>query len=226
MNIIQLGPFLLNYYLLIFIVSAVIGYAAMTFRLHVLGAEKQISERLFQALLLGFMTWKLSPVLFDPVNVFRYPMSLIYFDGGDGGIMLGLLLSFAYLWIRTWIDGTSFGTTMDLLGTGWLAFSSSQQLFLFAAEPADGMFYSLYLLFNAALAVFLYIIRNTVRVRVRVSHCWLWYSLGMIGLFYIQQDRTFWVAGFTKEQIIFILVCMIALGVGSFPDKKKIKEIH
>ncbi len=80
MNVIRLGPLLLNFDLLMLILSAVAAYLAIQTRLSKLNMEKVAAEKFFRAMILGFFTWKLSLIIFDPVSVIQYPMSLIYFD--------------------------------------------------------------------------------------------------------------------------------------------------
>lgn len=224
MSVIQLGPFLLNFKLLIFILSAFTGYLALKYRLLKLEVEEHIGEKFSHALFIGFFTWKLSPILFDPASVFRYPMSLLYFDGGDRGVGLALFVSLVYLWIRARKDGTSITTNLDLIGAGWIASSSIYHLLFMAADNTNILFYTLHVLINVVLAYCLYADKETARNPVMNNRCWIWYSLGMIGIFFVQKGRTFWIAGFTKEQVIFFIVFIIALGLENVLDKKK-KEV-
>ncbi|GGD83747.1 hypothetical protein [Paenibacillus nasutitermitis] len=226
MNVIQLGPLLLNFELLIFILSAFTGYLALKYRLSKASVEGNTSDKFFHAFILGFFTWKLSLIIFDPVSVIQYPMSLLYFNGGDRGIAIAISISILFLGIRTRKDGTSIMVNLDVMGVGWLAGSSIYHLLLLTIESAHPMIHILYALLNMTFALLLHSKKEAVGNPIVLNQCLIWYSLGLIGIFFAQQERTFFVLGFTKEQMILFIVFIITLGIDLVLSKQKVKEVH
>lgn len=50
------------------------------------------------AIVIWVICWKLSVLLFEPRSVLTNPMSLLYYNGGNQGIWLAVLLSGLYVW--------------------------------------------------------------------------------------------------------------------------------
>lgn len=221
MNVIQLGPFILNVELLIFLASSVAGYLALQYRLRSAAVEGDIANKFVNALIIGFFTWKFSPIIFDPVSIIQHPISLLYFNGGDRGIVLAITLSILYLWIRTRKDGSSITMTLDVMSVGWIAGSSVYHLLTMTVDSTNVLFHSLYVVVNVMLVMFLYYKKEVVGNPAVLNRGLTWYSLGMIAIFFTQADRSFLVMGFTKEQIFFFIVLIIAIYTDYVFDKKK-----
>ncbi len=156
MNVIQLGPLMLNFQLLTFILSAVIGYLVLKYRMSQLAVTEDASVKFLNALILGFFTWKLSLILFDPMSVIQYPMSLLYYSGGHKGIWLAIAISILYVWMRTRKDGTTFVMNLDGFGLGWLAGSSVYYLLQFIMDSHHLLFLTLMLFINCVLILLFY----------------------------------------------------------------------
>ncbi|WP_438350822.1 hypothetical protein ACP8HI_09345 [Paenibacillus sp. FA6] len=223
MNVIQLGPLILNFEMLIFILSAFTGYLALKYRLGKAAVEGNISDKFGNALILGFVTWKCSIIIFDPVSVIQYPMSLVYFNGGDKGLWLAVIISLLYLWIRTRKDGTSIMMNLDVLCAGWIVGSSMYHLLLLIVDRESLLFHILYVVVNVVLGLFFYSKKESVGSPVVINRLVIWYSLGMIAITFFEKGRTLFVYGFTKEQLIFMILFILFLFMDSALDKGKRK---
>ncbi len=224
MNVVQLGPLLLNFNLLLFILSAFVAFVIIKMRLHLLNKEGMIAEKFARAIIIGFFTWKFSLILFDPVSVIQQPMSLIYFDGGDKGIGLAFVASLVYVWIRTRKDHTPLSLNLDLASAGWVAGSSVYQLLLMTMDTSNMLFHILYMILNGILAICLFSRMHTTTGMEKMSPCWMWYSLGMAGIFFFKENRAFMISGFTKEQVVYFIIFLLALGFSSRFNQKMNKE--
>lgn len=143
-----LGPLIVPVRLLVLAVAALIGYAALRFRLQLSNADadarKRVLDPLGHAFFAGLIIWKFSPLLLDTRFVLEHPLSLLYFSGGQ----TGLLLAAAYA--AVWLAYTTWRRKLPML-----YFADAAMTLLFAGGGA----YSLSLLlvdgelFGAAMAV-------------------------------------------------------------------------
>ncbi|TVY02090.1 hypothetical protein [Cohnella terricola] len=226
MNAVQLGPFLLNFDLLMFILSAFAAFLAIRIRVLRLDIEGTVAEKYSRAMVLGFLTWKLSLMIWDPVSVIQQPMSLLYFDGGDSGIALALLVSLLYVWMRTRKDRTSVAMNLDLASAGWIAGSGIYHLLHLTMDTSNMLFHVLHIIFNSVLAICLYANHKASIEMHKLGQFWMWYSLGMASIYFVMKDKTLFIIGFTKEQVIYIVIFIVALRLSKKLDHKKSKEVY
>ncbi len=221
---IQLGPLMMNFELLIFMLSAFTGYLALKYRSSKADVEESISDKFVTALILSFITWKFSLIIFDPVSVIRYPMSLLYFNGGDKGLWLAIVISIAFLWMRSRKDGSSLWVNMDLLSTGLIVGSAIYHLLILTKDSTNLLFHALYILLMVGLLIFLFTNKKSVGNPIVMNQFVIWFSLGMIGVFFTEKDRMYLILSFSKEQIVLFFIFIIAIFAGNFLDKKKMRR--
>ncbi|WP_456276235.1 redoxin domain-containing protein [Bacillus sp. AK128] len=102
MEIIQIGSLsiLLKWFLLG--VSIILGLILINLHLR-FTQEKEIFKTIFDlvtnTVFLGFISWKLSLLVLQPALVIRSPLSLLYFTGGQDGLILAIIVAVLYfLW--------------------------------------------------------------------------------------------------------------------------------
>ncbi|USK67264.1 prolipoprotein diacylglyceryl transferase family protein [Peribacillus frigoritolerans] len=102
-DVINVGPFLLQYKLLIIIISGIVGYLIIDFRFRYLKNpfRKQVTDIFSGAAFLLLFTWKFGPVLFHPTEVFQNPSLILYTNGNDKSFILGGILTILYLYIKS-----------------------------------------------------------------------------------------------------------------------------
>jgi len=228
LNVIQLGPLVLNLELLMFILSAVTGYLGLKYRLKkaTVAVEGNISDTFVNALILGFVIWKCSLILFDPISVVHYPMSLIYFSGGDQGLVLAIAISVIYVWFRTRKDGTDIMMNLDVLLLGWIASSSMYHLLLLAIHKENVLYHAIFIILNIMLVLYFYTRKVAVGDSNVLTRVIIWYSLIMMGVSFLQKGRSLFIFGFTMEQIIYVFVFISFLWIDNAMDKQKRKGSH
>ncbi|MBP1992144.1 TlpA disulfide reductase family protein [Paenibacillus eucommiae] len=180
LHTINVGPLVLNFELVIFILSAFMGYWALRYRLKMAAVEAKTGDKFVSALILGFFTWKFSLIIFDPASIIAYPMSLLYFSGGERGLWLAVAVSVLFLWVRSRKDGTSIKMNLDVLGVGWLVGSSSYVLLLLAVDSTDMILRMIYASLNVVLLVYLFRKRGPLGNRAVINQLVLGCCLGLI----------------------------------------------
>lgn len=222
METVVLGPFVLNFHLFILFVSAVTGLFILKYCWKKSGAEQQYSEKFTTALILGIIVWKVSLILFDPIGVIQNPLSLLYFSGGNRGIVLGLAAASAYLMYKMKKDQTPFWLNVDVLFTGWIAGNTA----FYGLTLVTSHFY----IWQTLLTFVFYMIILFLLLRRKHSigsfHMLqpyvIWYCVGMITIPFFTSDReTMWI-GLTSSQIIFVIIFIMTFILeAKLHDKKK-----
>ncbi|WP_028551811.1 redoxin domain-containing protein [Paenibacillus sp. UNC451MF] len=100
MNTWTLGPLVVSGQVLIVAAAVVAAYAVMRLRLRSALPKGTGYERPFEAILIWFLIWKLSVILFQSQNVLNEPRTLLYFSGGVKGAWLATLLAAGYVWYK------------------------------------------------------------------------------------------------------------------------------
>ncbi|GAA4866420.1 hypothetical protein GCM10023310_52570 [Paenibacillus vulneris] len=97
MNTWTLGPLVMSGQVLAVIAAVIAAYAVMKLRLRGALPAGTGYDRPFEAILLWFLIWKLSVILFQTQSVWSDPMRLIYFSGGVRGAWLATVLTVCYV---------------------------------------------------------------------------------------------------------------------------------
>ncbi|WP_147534031.1 peroxiredoxin family protein [Bacillus marasmi] len=65
---------------------------------------RQLHNNIFtlvtDSLFWGFITWKLSLIVFEPSIVLKSPLSILYFTGGTKGLILAIILALTFFFIK------------------------------------------------------------------------------------------------------------------------------
>ncbi len=226
LNVIQLGPFMLNFELLILIISAFVGYLGLRYRLSKAEVEASIRDKFVTALIISLIVWKFSLIVFDPITVLQYPLSLLYFNGGDKGLWLAVVISLIYVWIRSRGDGTSLWLNVDVISIGLMAGSGTYHLLLLMKDTSNILFHLLYISFVAGLLVFLNISKRAVGNPIIINQLVIWFSLGMVGIFFAVKERSYMFLSFSLEQIFFLFILVITIVVGNMVEKKVAEDVE
>lgn len=102
-DVINLGPFLIQYKLLMIIISGMVGYLVLDFRFRYIKNpnRKQVTEIFSGAAILLFFVWKFGFALMHPTQVFRDPILVLYTNGTEKTLILGVILAILYLYIKS-----------------------------------------------------------------------------------------------------------------------------
>lgn len=209
MSTVALGPLMIRADILIFLISAIVGFIVLKIRLRGREEANWILDTYVNALIIGFVVWKFSMIVFDPIRTMQNPLSLLYFTGGDKGILLGTALALLYVGIRLnknrpWIIALAKASIL-----AFLAASFTRYVFLWLWDDSFGMVGLLYVLLHGLFSVLAWVMYDA-SIRV-FSSLALWYSIGSVLIPFFDPERYAVLAGFTSVQVAFGLVAVAIL---------------
>lgn len=217
MSTIALGPFMIRADILIFLLSAIVGFIVLRIRLRDREESSFILDTYVNALIIGFVVWKFSMIVFDPIRTIQNPLSLLYFTGGDKGILLGTALALLYIGFRLNQNKLWIIPLLKASILAYLAGAFTRCLFLWLWDE------SLWIvgLMNVILqGVFLVLVWMKYDGSIRVFNSLaLWYSIGSVLIPFFDPNRYTVVAGFNSVQITFGIVAFALLLLDVFLSK-------
>lgn len=222
MSTIALGPLMIRVDILVFIISAVVGYLALKVRLRTREESPWMLDTYVNALIIGFVVWKFSMIIFDPIRTIQYPLSLLYFTGGDKGIWLGTALALVYVGIRL---NKNRSLIVPLVKAAMLAYLSggfARHTFLWFWDESLGKMALMYALLHGVLAVWAWI-KYDASIRLFGSIA-LWYSIGATLIPFFDAGRHTVVAGFSSVQIAFGVLAFVILILDMLMTKQNKKS--
>lgn len=98
MNNIQIGSLVLNGQLILYLAFGAAGWLILRYRLRNIADRHTIMSIISNAYWMWILVWKLSFLLFHPLEVFHRPAALLYFDGGPRGAWVASLVVALYIW--------------------------------------------------------------------------------------------------------------------------------
>ncbi|MHA0857228.1 hypothetical protein [Paenibacillus sp. CMAA1364] len=224
MNVIQLGPFILNFQILMLIIAAFTSYLAVKYRIGQLDVDRIIIDKYVNAFILTIIIWKMSIIIFDPISVIEQPISLLYFNGGDKGLWLGLLTACIYLYIRSRKDGTSLMMNLDVLSIAWITGSSMYHLLILIVDRTSILFHLLYVISNITIGLLYFVKKQSIGQSTDYTRYFMWYSLMMLGVYFVEQGRITIIYGFTMVQLLFLAIFIFCMIWDNILDRRKSKE--
>jgi hypothetical protein len=218
---VQIGSMLLNGQIVMYLILGIVGWIVLHYRLRQLKDKDLYAAYATNAFWIGLLIWKGSYILFHPAEVMHQPMSLLYFDGGERGMLAGGLVAATYIGYKSWKQRLSLNIWIDLGVWYFCGGVLSYHVLLLAVGEQPSWFHAL----SAALAVlFLFMLgrlqQGTASGR-KLDYA-VWFLIGNVLLIFMVSDRPVWVLSFTKQQVIFILAAML-LTTASWVNQKQQK---
>lgn len=221
MSTISLGPFMIRADILMFLLSAIAGYLVLKWKLQDRGESGWILDTYVNALIIGFIAWKFGMVVFDPVRTFQNPMSLLYFTGGDKGVMLGAALALAYIGFKL---NRKREQTVPLIRAAILGFMTGGVIWHGFALAASDSLYLPALMHTVLYGVFTVWLWKQYDAEVHsLLSIALWFSIGSVTIPFFEEDRNAVFAGFTSLQLAYAVLALILLALEFFvlPHNRK-----
>lgn len=156
MKVFQIGSFAILMKWMLLGVAFLIGLIFIKIELHRI-FNKEVSKKVFDlfsnSLLLLVLIWKGSLLILEPKLIMKSPFSLLYFTGGEKGLLLSIAVIFLYI-IYQGRKLTSINLLLhSLLSFSLLVLSVYHFLFLFGLEENE----LFHLIFGAVTSIFWYI---------------------------------------------------------------------
>ncbi|MFD1177900.1 TlpA family protein disulfide reductase [Paenibacillus puldeungensis] len=163
MDSLQLGPFILNGRLILYLSFGLGGWLLLLYRLRNWSRRGDIFSRLFSGLLLWLLIWKGSFILFHPSEFLSHPLSLLYFDGGVWGVGLASFVSVSFVWLRWIKQGFMHRQIIDIIV--WFALGGwiSSRLLLLSFGGEDRWGYALHLGLTLIILALFWVFRTLFR---------------------------------------------------------------
>ncbi|MUT68798.1 TlpA disulfide reductase family protein [Paenibacillus sp. NEAU-GSW1] len=139
MYTVQIGSFVLNLEIVIYLLCGMAGAAGLSLRLKREGGSASAAAEVINALIVWVAVWKLSLIAFDPAAVFADLRSLIYFSGGIAGGWAATAVACGYLvirWRRAGAAWLAIAGRLLLLLSGWMTVWFCAK-FVFADQSAE-----------------------------------------------------------------------------------------
>ncbi|QJD85522.1 TlpA family protein disulfide reductase [Cohnella herbarum] len=152
---IQVGTFVLNIELLIYIVAGMVGVLAVHYRQRRHPDRERIVSDAWNAVFLWILVWKGSLFLFDPASVIAQPLSLAFFSGGAKGMWLASLIVAAFLGFRHFrrLGARQTAAVIAVMGAGWAMSVTLAQIVF--SDSAGNAVYLIFVLSGAAMVLLL-----------------------------------------------------------------------
>ncbi|KQL44625.1 hypothetical protein AN963_24960 [Brevibacillus choshinensis] len=211
-DVIQFGPFLIKMSMLAIAVPILSAFVAVYFRLRKEKEQrKTIFELITSSLLLAFFVWKFSYALFYPAKVWAQPASLLYFSGGDRGILLGVLAVSVYLVVKVRRQGIPIPVLVDVFATGGLTAWAVGHVLTWGVEQVGG-WYSFQQAF-IAIVFLLWVIRKLDRATSVIPwlQMLLWFGICQVYVTFFSPDYAPLLVGLSKEQLLYYIFSVLAL---------------
>ncbi|GIP33218.1 prolipoprotein diacylglyceryl transferase family protein [Paenibacillus sp. J2TS4] len=115
-EVLQAGSFMIRTSWLVLALAAIAGYMLIRLKLkNAADQERQLPDLAANGMLIVILTWKFSPILFNPSILWTNPVSLLFINGSGRGIALGLALALVYLELKSRKQRLSRWYLLDLL---------------------------------------------------------------------------------------------------------------
>jgi hypothetical protein len=216
MDIIQIGSFAILQKWLLLGLAVLFGLLFMKTWLR--RFQKEENQKLFELLLntlfIGFLIWKISLFLFEPTLIWKSPFSLLYFNGGNNGLVLAIILSIIYFTFKAQRKSISNLTILQTVFVFSLGVLSLYHTLSFIFQEKNHILHFLL----GSIAIFLLMLGLIKRLTAK----WIFSSVILfafinliISSIFIDIENKLFL--FTAEQWLYILLSIFAL---IFWDKK------
>lgn len=151
MSNLQVGTFVLNIELLVYVIAGMVGVLAVRYRQRRHPDRERTVSDAWSFVFLWIAVWKGSLFLFDPASVIDHPLSLLFFSGGTKGMWLASVVAIGFMGLRNYrrLGTRQTAEVTAALGAGMAAAVSSAQILL--SDSAAGIYSYATLLLSAAL---------------------------------------------------------------------------
>ena len=95
-TILSLGPLSLPFWSILAVAAYLSGSLALRIAISSLETRRDVADKISTALFLGFLIWKLAPLVSETKMVLNRPLYLLYASGGRGAVLLGAVLALLY----------------------------------------------------------------------------------------------------------------------------------
>lgn len=222
MHNIQIGSFVLNGQLLLYLWFGTAGWLMLRYYYRNKTVQEEVLSCISNGFWLWILVWKASFLLFHPMEVIQQPISLIYFDGGERGVWLAGLVTAVYMGMKAIKRSISFLVLVNSLILYMLAGYLASQLLLLLTGVELFWFHLTSAALSAVFLVPLLLSSRPSNIPATRGFVYaIWFCIGHIALWFYVPDRQTWLLSFNKQQVFFFLVAAGLAGMSWLNDKKQ-----
>lgn len=220
------GPLIIKYGWIAIALSVLAAYIAMKYWLK--GKDdisKPILEDITNMFFWGFLIWKFSVIIFNPVSVINNPIYILYFSGGKRGILLAAIAVLIFFIIQPKKRKITHWMYAAVLAVGLLSYNLIYSLFeLFVNYPQSFLFDLSQIVLAIVLLIWLYSQKEIFTKPHEIYHLILWFSVGQIFSYFLQSFHTAVFLGLSSQQLILLVIALGCLLIPNFIKKKNFNE--
>ncbi|MHA6252735.1 hypothetical protein [Oceanobacillus sp. CAU 1775] len=203
------GPFMIKEKWALYAIAFMVSYTAVRLAIKLKAIDRSVLESLWNGFFLFLVVWKLSYTLFHPIDVFKNPISQLYFTGGEKGVVAAFIAVIIYFLSIRKNKGISFHVYME---TGLISIVTAIGVFQMLAWV---MYYpGLYHLIVEVVLSFMLIFYWFITYKHDVKPLWMkmlvWFSLGELFISYFKPQIPIFL-GFSFSQLVYIVICLLIM---------------
>jgi hypothetical protein len=189
--------------------------------------SKPILNDITNVLLGAFLIWKFSVIIFNPVTVLNNPYYILYFTGGERGILLSAIVVLIILSIQSSKRKITFWVYAAVLAAGLLSYIMFYSIFqlIFNNSTTSSFLYDLsQIVLAIVLLVWMYCRKERFEKPQAINQLILWFSIGQILSYFFKSFSVVVLLGLSSEQLVFLAVALCCLTIHNFIKKESFNE--
>lgn len=129
-KVINIGPFLLQYHILVIIIALIVSYTLLKLRLKKMNSSNY-ADIYMNAMLIWGVFWKFGSILWNLDLFIKTPSSILFLAGTEKTLWFGFLLACLYILIKFRKNKTHLWEFLDVLFIPVLSFLAIYHLLIF-----------------------------------------------------------------------------------------------
>ncbi|HEY4432661.1 MAG TPA: hypothetical protein VGN87_16710 [Paenibacillus sp.] len=221
------GPLMIKYNWIAMVFSALAAYIAMKYWLKDKSeVSKPVLEDITNSLFWALLIWKFSVIIFNPVAVINNPYYILYFTGGERGILLSAIVVLIFLSIQCKKRKITFWMYAAVLAAGMLSYKFVYSLFrLIFNYPTPSFLYDLSQIVLATVLLFwMYSRKERFEKPQEINQLIMWFSIGQLTSYFFKSFSAAVFLGLSSEQLVFLVVALCCLIVQNVIKKENFNE--
>ena len=203
------GPLMIQEKWGLYAIAFIFSYMVVRLAIRLKSIHSSVIDVLWNALFLFLVVWKVSYGLFHPIEVVNNPLSLLYFTGGDKGVVLAFASVFIYFLLKGKSNGYFNHVYMELGFISILAAIGVYQTILWMMYD-PGVNHDLFGGIVSLVLVLIWFLNYETNAGPLWIKLILWFSLGQLFLSFFKPQMPLFL-GFSFSQWVYIFIGFLVI---------------
>ncbi|MGP4081846.1 hypothetical protein ACTWQL_18270 [Pseudalkalibacillus sp. R45] len=203
-----IGPLMIKEKWILYVVAAIVSYLVLKVLTKVKGIDPRVIESVWNAAMVFLIVWKGSYAVFYPLQTVKNPIALLYFTGGEKGVVLGFIAVLLYLFLRSKKEALAFSLYIDMTLLTLLTALCTYTLGRLVLDQPISIVWWFEIILYLILIAYWFIKSNADKLLW--PETLMWFSLGNIALSYYKPQIPI-LLGLSFSQWTYIVVSIIAI---------------